>query len=77
MATWVEYAMVRRFPAVLNKYKTNGKFKKDVMAEIAATATWARRALPTTLPKGDLEWQIDVTAIPLVRPLFPGGKLKS
>ena len=78
MATWVNWAKARRFPAVLNKYKTNNQFKVAVAAEIAGSAAWARYVPGgATIPKCRSNWQVDVTAVPLVRPMFPGGSLKS
>lgn len=79
MATWVSFVKVDSWLNVSRKYKRIGQFMKAVKAEAVGTAAWARRVgVPiANLPKGDAGWQVDVEAIPLVRPLRPSGALKS
>lgn len=77
MATWVNFEKVAKFPAVKNKYKTAIKFLKNVRTEAFGSAVWAKRRGPvTTEPQGRSEWQVDIRAIPLVRPLNVGGAIR-
>jgi hypothetical protein len=73
MATWVPFSKVRNFAAVEKVYQRTGQFFRAVRTQVL-TGTWARRMPPVTgLPRSDLDWQVDVTAIPGVRPLNSGG----
>lgn len=77
MAVWASFTKAMRFPAVRNKFKTTGKFLRDVRTEAFGSATWARRRSTSTESQGPHDWEVDIEAIPNVRPLFPGGALKS
>lgn len=72
MAVWAKFASVRRFAEVRDLYG-DPEFRNAVIAEARGTATWARYGAGTT--KGDLDIQVDVTAIPLVRPLTVDGHI--
>lgn len=73
MARWVSFVKAQAFPAVKNKYKTTGGFRRAVKAEANGAKVWARRRTTATLPYGDADWQVDVAAIPKVRPLTAQG----
>lgn len=74
MATWVTFPKALTFSAVKNKYKRTSQFLKAVRVEALGSASWARRKTST---RGESNLEVDVTAIPLVRPMRPSGSLKS
>jgi hypothetical protein len=77
MATWVNFEKVADFSAVQNKYKRVAQFLKAVRAEAYGSAVWAKRRGPdATEPQGRSDWQVDIRAIPLVRPLNVGGAIR-
>lgn len=77
MATWVSLPRAKTFPAVTSRiaYKKVNKFRKDVKAEAAGSAVWARRK--TSFTAGDANLEVDVAAITGVRPLFKDGAKKT
>jgi hypothetical protein len=71
---FVSYARVWMFNEVRKVYLTTTAFKNTVLTELRGSALWARWA-PGTLPfSGSSNMQVDVTAIPNVPPLNPGGR---
>lgn len=71
---FVSYARVWMFNEVRKVYLTTTAFKNTVLTELRGSALWARWA-PGTLPfSGSSNMQVDVTAIPSVPPLNPGGR---
>lgn len=85
MATWVPVNKVATFPAVINAYARAGGgegnttgvakkgFLKTVYAALAAAAAWVRKP-PTGAAVSKQDSQVDVTAIPGVKPLRKDGK---
>lgn len=73
MALWVPLAKTLTFSTVKNKYKRTSQYVKAVLAEARGTAAWARWKTGT---RGNLNVEVDVAAITLVRPLTAGGAIK-
>lgn len=77
MANWVNFVKAERFPAIRNRYRRAAQFLAAVRAEAAGSAVWARFRPASTVSQGRANWQVDVDAVPLVRPMRSGGALKS
>lgn len=73
MARWVSFAKAKTFPTVKNKYRTIQGFTDAVRSEANIAKVWARRNPSAVAPFGDAQWQVDVFAIPRVRPLTYAG----
>lgn len=72
MAVWKDFASVRRFAEVRDIFGDH-EFRRSVKLEAAGSAVWARYAAGTT--RGDLDLQVNVLAIPGVRPLDNDGHI--
>lgn len=85
MATWVPLNKAAKFPAVINVYARAGNgmgnvtglakrgFLRTARLALAAAAAWVRKP-PTGAADGWQDSQVDVTAIPGVKPLRKDGK---
>lgn len=74
MATWVKFNEVLKFPHVIQKYQKQSAFTDAVKLEARTNKVWAR--VDPGLPSGgDSNLQVDVRAIPKVRPLTDNGKI--
>lgn len=86
MATWVNVNRAAKFPEVVKVYKRAGHGQGGTEAQAAGFLNTVRKAvtsgsaLPSWIRKAPLasnDWQdsqVDVTAIPGVRPLHTNGK---
>lgn len=72
MAVWVNFSNVRRFAEAMDVVGDAG-FRTRCRNEANGSAVWARYAAGTT--RGDLDIQVDVLAIPGVRPLDKDGHI--
>lgn len=72
MAVWKDFASVRRFAEVRDIYGDH-EFRRAAILEARGTAAWSRYAAGTT--KSDLDIQVNVLAIPGVRPLDNDGHI--
>jgi len=76
MPLWVSFLKARSFANVKNKFKTTGKFTRDVRTEAFGSAVWARRRSSATESQGPADWEVDVQAIPTVVPVLTAGGAK-
>ena len=73
MARWVDFLTAQTFSAVKNKYKQTGSFGRAVRAQVFGAKSWGRRNPLIAAPAGPAQWEVDVAAIPRVRPLTVTG----
>lgn len=75
MATWVKAIKAQWYAPIIKKYQKQSTFMDAVKKEALNAKVWAR-VEPGEPAGGDSNLQVDVTAIPKVRPLTDTGHIK-